>query len=57
MRRSGFRPLPARRLLRFQRAGDLLVKLKQERDAVAVPGKFPLGIGEASQTGASTETA
>ena len=41
----GFCPLAACRLLGFKRAGDLLVKLKQERYPVAVAGKLPLGIG------------
>ncbi len=41
---SGFRSLPSCRLPGFKRAGDLLVKLKQERYPVAVAGEFPLGI-------------
>jgi len=41
---SGFSSLPSCRLLGFKRAGDLLVKLKQERYPVAVPAEFPLGV-------------
>lgn len=41
---SSFRPLPANRLLGLKRAGDMPVKRKQERYAVAVSGESPLGV-------------